>query len=141
MKVLIVRSEYGEIKEQQVVEGTLDKTLKDVVIKALELWNPQRSDLVVVRHKHEINVNLPITREQYELYSQFNLKRFGDKAVFEIPIYIISFENEWVEDRIRDSRVFVVAPYVDDVTSNRIIELSKNITSEEELEEEELEEE
>ncbi|MEM4502701.1 MAG: DUF2286 domain-containing protein [Ignisphaera sp.] len=136
MKILIIRSEEGVIKEHQIVEGTLDKSLKETVIKALELWNPQKSDLVVVRHKHEVNVNLPITKEQYELYSQFNLKRFGDKAVFEIPIYIISFENEWIEDQIRDSKVFVVAPYIDEVTSSKVLELAKNITSEEESEEE-----
>jgi len=139
LKILIIRSEDGEVKEQRIIEGTLDKSLKDTVIKALELWNPQKSDLVVVKHKHEVNVNLPITKEQYELYSQFNLKRFGDRAVFELPIYIISFENEWVEDQIRDSKVFVVAPYVDEATSSKVLELAKNITSEEA--EEEIEEE
>lgn len=140
MKILIVQAEEGQVKDRQVVEGSLENILKDVVVKALNLWNPHRSDLVVVKHKHEVSLQLPLKREQYEMYSQFNLKRVGDKAVFEIPIYVVSYENEWVEDSIRDSKVFVVAPYVDNTTASNIIELAKSITSPEEVEEEELEE-
>lgn len=136
LKILVVLTENGEIKSQNLIEGELDKVLKDVVVKALELWNPQKSDLVVVRDRHEVSVNLPITREQYELYSRFNLRRLGDKATFEIPVYIVSFENEWIDNHIKDSKVFVVAPYVDETTSSRVLELAKNITSEEEIEEE-----
>lgn len=141
MKILVVRSEEGEIKSQQLVEGELEQVLKDVVVKALDLWDPHRSDLVVVRHKHEVSLQLPITREQYELYSRFSLRRFGDKAIFEIPVYIVSFDNEWTEDNIRDSRVFIVAPYIDEATTNNIIELAKNVTSVNEVKETETEEE
>jgi hypothetical protein len=138
---LVVQAEEGKVKDKQVLEGKLENVLKDTVIKALNIWDPQRSDLVVVKHKHEVGIQLPLKREQYELYSQFNLRRVGDKAIFEIPIYVVSYENEWVEDSIRDSKVFVVAPYIDETTASSIIELSESITSPEEAEEEELEEE
>lgn len=141
MKILVVQAEEGKVKDKQVLEGKLENVLKDTVIKALNIWDPQRSDLVVVKHKHEVGIQLPLKREQYELYSQFNLRRVGDKAIFEIPIYVVSYENEWVEDSIRDSKVFVVAPYIDETTASSIIELSESITSPEEAEEEELEEE
>ncbi|MEM1645395.1 MAG: DUF2286 domain-containing protein [Ignisphaera sp.] len=144
MKILIVRAEEGNIVDKQLTEGELEQILKEVVIKALELWNPQHSDLVVVKHKHEVGLPLPLKKEQYEMYARFNLRRIGDKAVFEIPIYVVSYENEWIEENIRDSKVFIVAPYVDETTASNIIELAKNITSAEvELEEseEELEEE
>lgn len=137
MKILIIKSEEGEIKDKQIAEGELEQVVKEVVIRALSLWNPQRSDLVVVKHKHEVALPLPITKEQYELYSRFNLKRFGDRAIFEIPIYIVSYENEWIEDNIRDSKVFIVTPYVDEATANDITELAKSITSVSEEEEEE----
>jgi hypothetical protein len=141
LKILVVQAEEGKVKDKQVLEGKLENVLKDTVIKALNIWDPQRSDLVVVKHKHEVGIQLPLKREQYELYSQFNLRRVGDKAIFEIPIYVVSYENEWVEDSIRDSKVFVVAPYIDETTASSIIELSESITSPEEAEEEELEEE
>lgn len=142
MKILIIRAEEGDIKDKQFIEGELEQVLKEVVVKALNLWNPQHSDLVVVKHKHEVGLPLPLKKEQYDMYARFNLRRIGDKAVFEIPIYVVSYENEWVEDSIRDSKVFVVAPYVDEATTSNIIELAKSITSAEEEEvEEELEEE
>lgn len=141
MKILIIRAEEGDIKDKQFIEGELEQVLKEVVVKALNLWNPQHSDLVVVKHKHEVGLPLPLKKEQYDMYARFNLRRIGDKAVFEIPIYVVSYENEWVEDSIRDSKVFVVAPYVDEATTSNIIELAKSITSAEEEVEEELEEE
>jgi len=141
LKILIIRAEEGNIKDKQFIEGELEQVLKEVVVKALNLWNPQHSDLVVVKHKHEVGLPLPLKKEQYDMYARFNLRRIGDKAVFEIPIYVVSYENEWIEDSIRDSKVFVVAPYVDEATASNIIELAKSITSTEEEVEEEFEEE
>uniref|UniRef100_A0A7C5TKD7 DUF2286 domain-containing protein n=1 Tax=Ignisphaera aggregans TaxID=334771 RepID=A0A7C5TKD7_9CREN len=136
MKLLIIRAENGEIKDKQVTEGEFNAVLKNVVIKALELWDPSKSDLITVKHKQEIMVKLPITREQYEIYAQFNLRRKGDSAFFEIPVYLISFENQWIDDNIMDSKVFIVSPYIDEYVSEKIVELAKNITSQEEVEEE-----
>lgn len=136
MKLLIVRAEDGEVKDKQIAEGDFNTILKNVILKTLELWDPTKSDLIIVRHKQEISVKLPITKEQYDIYSQFNLKRRGDAASFEIPVYLISFENQWVDDNIIDSKVFVVSPYVDDYVTEKIMELAKNITSQEEISEE-----
>lgn len=141
MKVLILRAEYGEVKEKNVIEGEVSEILKDVVKKALELWDPKKSDLIVVRHSHEMQVKLPISKEQYLLYSKFNLRRQGDKAVFEIPLYVVSFENQWMGEELVDSRVFIVAPYVDNYTEQELERLAQSITLGREKEEssEELE--
>jgi len=143
LKVLILRAEYGEIKEKMISEGDLNKILKEVIIRTLDLWDPNKSDLIVVRHSQEITIKLPIKKEQYDLYSQFNLRRKGDYASFDVPLYLVSFENRWIDNNIVDSRVFVVSPYIDDYVSEKIEELAINITSpesEKEGEEEELEE-
>ncbi len=129
MKVLVLRAEYGEIKEKSIVEGDMPVTLKEIVKKALELWDPRRSDLIVVRHSHEIQVKLPISKEQYMLYSKFNLRRQGDRAVFEIPLYVVSFENQWVGEDLVDARVFIVAPYIDSYTEQELEKLARTITS------------
>ena len=141
MKVLILRAEYGEVKEKNVIEGEVSAILKDVVKKALEFWDPKKSDLIVVRHSHEMQVKLPISKEQYLLYSKFNLRRQGDKAVFEIPLYVVSFENQWMGEELVDSRVFIVAPYVDNYTEQELERLAQSITLGREKEEssEELE--
>ena len=135
MKVLILRAEYGEVKEKNVIEGEVSAILKDVVKKALELWDPKKSDLIVVRHSHEMQVRLPISKEQYLLYSKFNLRRQGDKAVFEIPLYVVSFENQWMGEELIDSRVFIVAPYIDNYTEQELERLAQSITLGKEKEE------
>jgi len=135
MRILILRAEYGEVKEKNVVEGEISSILKDVVKKALELWDPKKSDLIVMRHSHEMQVKLPISKEQYLLYSKFNLRRQGDKAVFEIPLYVISFENQWMGEELIDSKVFIVAPYVDDYTEQELKRLAQSITLGKEKEE------
>ncbi|HID80176.1 MAG TPA: DUF2286 domain-containing protein [Ignisphaera sp.] len=135
MRILILRAEYGEVKEKNVVEGEISSILKDVVKKALELWDPKKSDLIVMRHSHEMQVKLPISKEQYLLYSKFNLRRQGDKAVFEIPLYVISFENQWMGEELVDSKVFIVAPYVDDYTEQELERLAQSITLGKEKEE------
>ena len=135
MKILILRAEYGEVKEKNVVEGEISTVLKDVVKKALELWDPKKSDLIVVRHSHEMQVKLPISKEQYLLYSKFNLRRQGDKAIFEIPLYVISFENQWMGEELVDSKVFIVAPYIDNYTEQELEKLAQSITLGKEKEE------
>jgi len=139
LKILVLRAELGEIKEKNVVEGDFNNVLKDVVMKALSLWEPQKSDLIVVKHRHEINIKLPIKKEQYDLYSQLNLRRKGDVATIEVLIYLVSFENQWIDNDIIDSKVFLVAPYIDDFISEKIEDLAKGITSPERKEEEEKE--
>ncbi|NPA97631.1 MAG: DUF2286 domain-containing protein [Crenarchaeota archaeon] len=130
MRILIIRSENGNIVETVIVEGDLSVVLKDVVRKVLEMWEPTKSDLVVMRHNHDISVKLPITPQQFESYSKFNLRRTGNMATFTIPVYVISYENEWTEDgNLRDTKVFLVAPYVDDVVKSSVEELAKEITS------------
>ncbi len=139
MQILILHVERGEVKERTIVEGEITEVVKNVVTKALNLWNPEASDLVVMRHRQEIQVKLPITKEQYERYSKFGLRRAGDKAVFEVPVYVVSYENEWVGEDLVDTKVFIIAPLVDEIVSREIENLAKMITtvpSEEESEEE-----
>ncbi len=137
MQILIVRSENGEVVESTVVEGDLAEVLKSIVRKVLELWDPTRSDLVVMRHSHDISVKLPITPQQFENYSKFNLRRTGNMATFTIPVYVVSYENEWTsEGGLRDTKVFVIAPYVDDVVKEAVESLAREITKVSEEEEE-----
>jgi len=135
MKILILRVENGEVKEKSVVEGDMHSVLKNTVVKALDYWDPTKSDLVVMRHSHEIQVQLPLTKEQYELYSRFNLRRLGDRAAFTIPLYIVSYENEWRGEELVDTKIFVVSPYIDERVEEEVTRLAMTITSYESEEE------
>jgi hypothetical protein len=53
-----------------------------------------------------------------------------------VPVYIISFDNMYVEDNYLDKEVFVVAPVVDQIAEDVIAELAvestkQDVTSEE----------
>lgn len=132
-RTLLILAEYGDVKEVKVVEGRVHEVVKEVIKNVLEMWDPLTSDLLVVRHKHEIRLKLPITKEQYELYSRYNLRRVGgDIASFEVPIYIVSYENKWVGNDLVDVKIVMIAPYIDENVEKQLMELAESITAVEE---------
>jgi len=141
-QTLVVRVEEGKIVEKKVIPKKLDVTLREVILGVLNEWNPETSDLLVIRHRQEFTVRLPLSKEQYLKYSKFNLRRVENMAVFEVPLYVISFENRNIDDKLQDTKVYIVAPYIDDFVSDQIAKLGIDITTAvEEEEETEIEEE
>jgi len=141
-QTLVVRVEEGKIVEKKVIPKKLDITLREVILGVLNEWNPETSDLLVIRHRQEFAVRLPLSKEQYLKYSKFNLRRVENVAVFEVPIYVISFENKNIDDKLQDTKIYIVAPYIDDFISDQIAKLGIDITTAvEEEEEAEIEEE
>lgn len=134
--IAIFWSENGAIKSVEKVEGELSQAIKRAVLKSMEDWDVTKSDLMVMRDLYPVSVKLPLTKEQYERYSGYNLRRAGGEATFEVPVYFISYENEWRGESYVDRKVAVVAPIVDDFVEKAIFELAENATKEpEELEE------
>jgi len=141
-QTLVVRVEEGKIVEKKVIPKKLDTTLREVILGVLNEWNPETSDLLVIRHRQEFTVRLPLSKEQYLKYSKYNLRRVENMAVFEVPLYVISFENKNIDDKLQDTKVYIVAPYIDDFISDQIAKLGIDITTAAEEEEEaEIEEE
>ena len=147
-EVLIIRAEEGKVRESKVVKGEITSILKEIVKKTAELWDPDSSDFVVIKDKYEVSLKLPLSREEYERYSRFNLRRTSDGyAVFDIPVYVVSFDNEWQGDDYYDRKIYLISLYVNedvrrDLESWAIDSTTKKSSSELiELEELELEEE
>jgi len=141
-QTLVVRVEEGKIVEKKVIPKKLDIALREIILGVLNEWNPETSDLLVIRHRQEFTVRLPLSKEQYLKYSKFNLRRVENIAVFEVPLYVISFENKSIDDKLQDTKVYIVAPYIDDFVSDQIAKLGIDITTAvEEEEEAEIEEE
>ncbi|MCX8182049.1 MAG: DUF2286 domain-containing protein [Candidatus Methanomethyliaceae archaeon] len=137
-EVLIVRSKEGSLISKSRVPGDLKETVKKQVLDALSLWDAERADFTVIRDpQYPVSVKLPITKEQYELYSKFDMSRTSDgSVVFHIPVYIISFDNEYKDDNYLDKEVFVVAPALDQKVEDAIVELAIESTKPEPEEEE-----
>ncbi|MEJ5293563.1 MAG: DUF2286 domain-containing protein, partial [Candidatus Methanosuratincola sp.] len=57
-------------------------------------------------------------------------------VMFNVPVYVISFDNEWQEEDYVDKEVIVVAPVVDQKVEEIITELAIEATKPRETEEE-----
>lgn len=142
--ILVVRSKEGTLVSKSRVPGTLMEAVKKQVLEALSIWDAERADFTVIRDpQYPVSVKLPITKDQYDLYSKFHMSRTSDgSVVFHIPVYIISFDNEYKDDNYIDKEVFVVAPALDQKVEEAVVELaveSTKLVPEEGEEDEDLE--
>jgi len=131
LKIIVARSKQGKLEEVSIAEGELKTKVREVVEEALRLWDMETSDFIVMRDRYTMQVKLPLTKEQYEEYSKYDLRRLsGSEAEVRIPIYVISFNNEWRGEDYVDKEVYVVAPYVNEEQAEDIKELASNATAE-----------
>ncbi|MEM1537887.1 MAG: DUF2286 domain-containing protein [Candidatus Nezhaarchaeales archaeon] len=129
-KVIVMKAENGGLMEVKVVEEELGKVIKTVVNTALTLWDYERSDLVVMKDKYLVEVKLPLTKEQLDLYSKFELRRTSSStAQYRVPVWVVSYNNKWTRNGYVDYGVFIVAPYVDEAQFNEMREIAVNATS------------
>ena len=130
MKLIVLYSEDGEITKKEMVEGDLQSELRNKVVEVLKEWKPLRSDLIVMKEKHRITLNLPLSKELYDTLSKFGLRKVSSNEVeAAVPVFVISYDNVWVGDNVRDMRVVVIAPYVNEEFTKEVEELAKGVTS------------
>ncbi len=140
-KTLILRSREGSLVSKTVVESEIKQAIRKIVADAVPLWNLDTSDFIVIRDMYPVSVKLPISKEQYDLYSKYDMSRTTNGSVmFNVPVYVISFDNEWQEEDYVDKEVIVVAPVVDQKVEEIITELAIEATKPREESDEGLEE-
>ena len=129
-QIIIVRAKEGNLVSKNRVEGDFKEMVKKTVVDALSLWLLDNADFTVIRDpQYPVTAKAPITKEQYDLYSKYDLQRATNGSVmFYLPVYIISFDNIYVEDNYMDREVLVVAPYVDQIAEEHIVELALEST-------------
>lgn len=127
---IVIRAKEGNLVSKAKVEGEMKEVVKKIVMEALNLWVVDNADFTVIRDpQYPVTAKAPITKEQYDLYSRYDLQRTTNGSVmFYVPVYIISFDNMYVEDNYIDKEVFVVAPVVDQIAENIIAELAVEST-------------
>ncbi|MEB3825650.1 MAG: DUF2286 domain-containing protein [Desulfurococcales archaeon] len=131
-KTLVVKAERGKGIESRLVDAKFSETVKKIAKEALEEWNPLRSDFTAIRDDREVEIDLPLKDPGlYDLLKRLDLTKVSqDKAVFTLPVYVISFDSEWVssEDYV-DNRVYVVSIYVDDEIKEFVEQLARDLVS------------
>lgn len=140
MKVIVIKSENGNVSKKDVVEGDLASVLRSIANEALKEWNENSSDFIIMKDVHEIHLPLPLKPQTYDTFKNYIKGKSKNEAIIEIPVFVISFDNEWVDSDFKDKRVYVVSLYVDEKTEKEILEYAKQITSPQQREEVEEEE-
>jgi len=140
LKSIVILSENGNSKIYKEMDLDLDKAVKEIAKEAMELWDCKKSDFIIIKDSYPMEIKLPLTNEEYEVYSKLNIQRTQQKTIIvDLPVYIISFDNEWFNDGYKDNKVFIVtigAPFREEA-KKEIIDWCSEITSKETGEEEE----
>ena len=143
-KILIIRGEHGNIIEEKVDETKdIFSKVKELASKALNLWEPEFSDFIIIKDQYEVSLKLPLTKDQVQRFMKYGIRRSTEGyAKFNIPVYIISYDSIWVENDYIDRKVYLVSIYVnDDVKEDLkrlVIETTRGETSRLRIAEEEL---
>ncbi len=130
MKILVIRSEEGKIVESKIIDSDIAEVARTVTQEALKEWNPTSSDFTVLRAKYEIRYRLPIKPELVDIARDLGLDmmREGNELIIQVPIYTISFDNEWTDDSYIDRKMYIVALYLDDEEKKQIEEYAMETT-------------
>lgn len=140
-KTLVLRSREGSLVSKTTIDSEIKQAVRKIVADAVSLWALDSSDFIVIRDMYPVSVKLPISKEQYDLYSKYDMSRTTNGSVmFNVPVYVISFDNEWQEEDYVDKEVIVVAPVVDQKVEEIITELAIEATKPKEAEDETEEE-
>ncbi len=137
-KIVIINAHSGNIKNKKLVEGDFEEVLKQEAKQLLEKeWIPSFSDFMVLKDSIDIELQLPLTKEQVAFYREYNLRKTGPKtAMASLPIYFIVYESLKIsEDKYHDRGVTVVAPYGREEDIQLLEELLKETTKKPSLEE------
>jgi len=131
LKTIVILSEGGNAKIYKELDVELEEAVKEVAREAMELWDVKKSDFIIIRDNYPMELKLPLTSEEYEVYSKFNMQRTSQRTVIvELPVYVISFDNEWLDDGYKDNKVFIitVGSQLREEAKKEIIEWSGEMT-------------
>jgi len=137
VKFLVLKSESGKVTWEQLIDGDLKSTITTVARKALDEWDVDKLDFIILKDVHEVRKKLPLSPSVYEMISIYLKGKEGGEAFAEVPVYIISFDNQWEEDDFKDKRIYVLTPYLDDESKKEMVQYATELTSEEVNESEE----
>lgn len=143
-KILVIRGEHGNIVEERIDEAEdIFGKVKELASKALELWEPEFADFIIIKDQYEVSLKLPLTKDQVRRFMKYGIRRSPNGyAKFNIPVYIISYDSIWVESDYIDRKIYLVSIYVNDEVKEDlkklVVETTRGETARLKITEEEL---
>jgi hypothetical protein len=139
VRVLVLKSESGKVTSDYLEDGNIGEVVRKTAEKALKEWNEFSSDFIIMRDSQEAKLPLPLKPDLYEKVKNFLSGKDKTSAILKLPVFIISFDNQWKEENFQDKKVYVVSYYVTEELKKELIDYASEVTSEEKLEETEEE--
>ncbi len=112
--IAVIEAYSGKIVSKKTLTGDLEEVVKEEAGRLLkEKWIPTFSDFMVLKETIDVELKLPLTTEQLNLYKKYKLRKTGpDTAVASLPIYIIVYESlKLSEDEYHDRGVAAVTVF------------------------------
>ena len=141
MKIVVLKSESGKVTSDALEEGEIGDVVRKTAEKALKEWNELTSDFIIMRDSQEARIPLPLKPDMYEKMKNFLTGKDKTSAIVKLPIFIISFENQWKEENFQDKKVYVISYYLNEELKKELTDYAAQVTSEEAEKDEEIEEE
>ncbi|MCD6509337.1 MAG: DUF2286 domain-containing protein [Thermoprotei archaeon] len=117
----------GDVEKIERVEQPLETAIKLYVLRALNMWDANNSDFVVLKDQYTVSLKLPLEMSLLNRLSKYGLRRVGGYAECDVPLYEISYEISWREDGFTTNKLIVITPYINDEVLKCIVEEAKKI--------------
>ncbi len=93
--VAVIEAYSGRIVEKRLLYEPLETVVKNEAVRLIRSkWMPEFSDFMIFRDTFDVELRLPLRKEEFEIYKKYRLRKVSsEKAVASIPLYLIVYES------------------------------------------------
>ena len=127
-KIIVIYSSYGQIEKlEEFIVNDVSSFVKKLAKEALEEWDTL-SDFIIMKDFYMIVLDLPLNSNEYEKLRKYGLRRKGNVAVAEIPLFEISNKNKWSDKGVEIYNLILIAPSISRRINEELISYAKEMT-------------
>ena len=129
MRLVLIKYDPDDGTSVVVIKGDMGEVVKQKAMAALrDEWKPESKEFMIMGDFTEVEYELPLTPEQYERLSKFEMRKEGKVAVVRLPYYVVTFPK--YSYPTSPHVVYLIAPYLDDEKVTELKEMAKQVSEE-----------